>query len=125
MRIQRELRTDAAMMRVPLKAESKTPLMPSMTVGAQVLIEQFLASYTQEGMLAASAIRASRRAKRVGYDDAMLGLETVCNRIKETAPRVVSIAPTKKTSKKGGKPKPTEQAGEAQKTAQEEEEDSM
>lgn len=128
MKIQRELRSDAAIMRVPLKPESKTPLMPSMTVGAQVLVEQFLAALVQEGMLAASAIKDSRRAKRVGYEDAMLGLETVCNRVKDTSTRVISVAPPKK--KKGTKKaapaasEPTPEGEEAA-SAQPEEEDSM
>ena len=47
MKIQREQRNDAAILRLALPEESKTPFMPPLSSGAQVLIEQFICAFVQ------------------------------------------------------------------------------
>jgi hypothetical protein len=95
--VQKETRSDASLLRVPLVPDTKTPFVPTVSEGAKVMIEQYLAAFVQEGLLNASYIRKARKRTRISHSDTMHGLQTASARMSGADDRAVALFPPRTT----------------------------
>lgn len=105
----REYREDASALRVAVLPEpSKSPWVATVTAGAEVMMEQFIAAIVQHGMRNAGVVRECAGRKKASYGDAMKGLEmavktTFAGDMGDVCIIPTSVPPVRAKSKKGGK----------------------
>ena len=101
MRVQKELREEAAALRVKTIAESKeSPFQPQLSEGAAVLIEQHIAGFVQEGVRNAGIMRQASDRKKISFEQTMRGMKLAYDRAKGADKTLVVLdAPRKRVSR--------------------------